>query len=323
MSRHLTHRFWVCGAIGLTGILAALVLRRLEPAAISFPFLAVIVLSLADGWWPSAVAEAPTVSAPRVVEGDQLAFTIDVRTTQRVSWVELEVQFPATLVPIGSARFVTALDGVRRFTIPLTAVRWGAAGPEWAVVTTRDRYGVTERVNRYPIHLPVRIHPPSERLTSMLSLHHQRPVTGDHRSRRVGTGSELAEVRAYRPGDPVRMIHPRLTQRRGTPMVLERHPDQSGDTVLLIDSSQDLGVDLDTTLRGRTSVDRRASTTVCRWRRPIRAGIHRTPRPTSSRPTRSWARRCRSARAVAAVTVHRRVLLIDSSQDLGVDLDTT
>lgn len=249
MSRHLTHRFWVCGALGFGGVLVSLIFRTLEPMAVAAPFLAVILLSLADGWWRPAAAEYPTLSAPRVVEGDQLAFTIDVRTSEPVPWVELEVQFPATLAPIGSARFIAAIDGVRRFTIPLTAIRWGAAGPEWAIVTTRDRFGVSELVNRYPIHLPVRIHPPSERLTSMLPLSQQRPVTGDHRSRRVGSGSELAEVRAYRPGDPIRMIHPRLTERRGTPMVLERHPDQSGDAVLLIDSSQDLGVDLDTTLR--------------------------------------------------------------------------
>jgi uncharacterized protein (DUF58 family) len=117
------------------------------------------------------------------------------------------------------------------------------------VVTTRDRFGVSELVARYPLHLPVRVHPPSERLNSLVPLYRERPVTGEHRSRRTGPGSELAEVRPYRFGDPVRMIHPRLTQRRGTPMVIERHPERSSDIVLMIDSAQDLGVDLSTTLR--------------------------------------------------------------------------
>lgn len=249
MSRHLTHRFWICTLVGFGSLLAGLGARLIEPIAIGVPFLALLLLSVGDGWWKTAEAESPSVSASRVIEGDELSFSIDVRTTQPVSWVELEVQFPATLTPTGPARFVAAIDGVRRFTIPVRAVRWGAAGPEWAVVTTRDRFGVSELVSRHPIHLPVRVHPPSERLRSLLPLGRQRPVTGDHQSRRIGSGSELAEVRAYRPGDPVRLVHPRLTQRRGTPMVLDRHPDQSGDVVLLIDSSQDLGVDLDTTLR--------------------------------------------------------------------------
>lgn len=239
----------MCGVIGFGGVLLALTARSLEPAAVAAPFLAVIMLSVADGWWRPAQVTAAEVSTPRVIEGDQLAFTIDVTVAEPVPWVEIEVQFPAMLEPIGPARFVAAIDRAQSFTIPVTAVRWGAAGPEWVVVTTRDRYGVSELVNRHPVHAPVRIHPPAERLASMLPLRNHRPVTGDHQSRRRGGGSELAEVRAYRPGDPVRIIHPRLSQRRGAPMVLERHPDQSGDVVLLIDSTQDLGVDLDTTLR--------------------------------------------------------------------------
>ncbi len=249
MNRYLTHRFWVAGAAGFGGLFLALLLRSLEPAAAAVPFLGLIMLSVADGWWRPVEAAEPAVSQPRVVEGDTFTFTIELRSAEPVPWVELEIQFPAMLEPLGPSRFVVAVDGVRRFTIPVRALRWGAAGPEWAVVTTRDRFGVSELVNRYPLHVPVRVHPPSERLTSLLPVRHQRPVTGDHQSRRIGSGSELAEVRPYRQGDPLRMVHPLLTNRRGTPMVIDRHPDQSGDVVLLIDSAQDLGVDLDTTLR--------------------------------------------------------------------------
>lgn len=249
MSRHLTHRFWLSAFFGLGSAVATLLTRALEPAALGAPFLVLLGLSLADGWWPSVRVGRPTVSAPRVIEGDELYFTFELLTERTVAWVELEVQFPATLTPTGPARFVATIDGSRQFTIAVRANRWGAAGPEWAVVTTRDRFGVSERVSRHPLHVPVRVHPPSERLTSLVPLHRQRPVTGDHRSRRIGSGSELAEIRPYRFGDPIRMVHPRLSQRRRTPMVVERHPDQSSDVVLLIDSAQDLGVDLDTTLR--------------------------------------------------------------------------
>lgn len=249
MSRHFTHRFWLCALFGFGSAVATLVTRSLEPVAVGAPFLTVLALSLVDGWWPTARVGVPTVSAARVIEGDELSFTFDLHSERKLSWVDLEVQFPATLTPLGSARFVASVHGTKQFTIPVEATRWGASGPEWAVVTTRDRFGVTERVARHPLHVPVRVHPPGERLTSLVPLHRQRPVTGDHRSRRTGSGSELAEVRPYRFGDPIRMIHPRLSQRRGTPMVVERHPDQSSDVVLVIDSAQDLGVDLDTTLR--------------------------------------------------------------------------
>lgn len=249
MTRHLTHRFWLFALLGIGGLAMSLSTRTLEAAAIGAPFLVALALSVVDGWWPVVQAEAATVSSPRVIEGDSLEFGIDLVSHRAVAWVELEIQMPATLSPTGPTRFVARLDGRRRFVVPVQAIRWGAAGPEWAIVTTRDRFGLTERVVRYPLHVPVRIHPPSEQLNSLVPLYRDRPVTGEHRSRRTGSGSELAEVRPYRFGDPVRMIHPGLSGRRGSPMVIERHPERSSDVVLVIDSAQDLGVDLNTTLR--------------------------------------------------------------------------
>lgn len=248
MSRHLTHRFWMCLVLGWSGLALALMSRTLQPAALVAPFLAALVVSLVDGWWPEAATRNPSVSAPRVVEGDTIDFSIEI-VTAGPTWTEVELQFPASLTPKTPTRLVAIVDGSETFSVRLIADRWGAAGPEWAIVTTRDRLGVTERVARIPIHLPVRVHPPAERLNSLVPLYRERPVTGEHRARSKGPGSELAEVRPYRWGDPVRMIHPRLTARRGSPMVIERHPDRSSDVVLMIDSAQDLGVDLNTTLR--------------------------------------------------------------------------
>ncbi len=248
MSRHLTHRFWICLFVGWGGAAMTLISRSVEPLALTSPFLAALALSLVDGWWPEVTIDRPTVSSPRVVEGDDLQFTLDV-SSDRPTWTEVEIQLPASLLALGPLRFVSMAGRRRTLTVDLRAIRWGATGPEWAVITTRDRLGVSERVTRIPLELPVRVHPPSERLKSLIPLYRERPVTGEHRARAKGPGSELAEVRPYRFGDPVRMIHPRLTARRGTPMVVERHPDRSSDVVLLVDSAQDLGINLDTTLR--------------------------------------------------------------------------
>ncbi|MEM9565677.1 MAG: DUF58 domain-containing protein [Actinomycetota bacterium] len=248
MSRHLTHRFWICLFVGWGGAAMTLISRSVEPLALTSPFLAALALSLVDGWWPEVTVDRATVSSPRVVEGDDLRFTLDV-SSDRPTWTEVEIQLPASLLALSPLRFVSMAGERRTLTADLRAIRWGATGPEWVVVTTRDRLGVSERVTRIPLELPVRVHPPSERLKSLIPLYRERPVTGEHRARAKGPGSELAEVRPYRFGDPVRMVHPRLTARRGTPMVVERHPDRSSDVVLLVDSAQDLGINLDTTLR--------------------------------------------------------------------------
>jgi uncharacterized protein (DUF58 family) len=249
VNRHLTQRFWFCLGLSFATVLGALTVREVELAAAGAPFLVLLLLSVMEGWWIPVRVEQVVMSALRVIEGDDVELTLDLAADHPVPWVEVELQLPAMLVPLGPTRHVFALADRHRITVPLRAERWGAAGPEWAVITTRDRYGVTEMVQRVPLHAPVRVHPQAEQLNSLVPLYRERPVTGEHRSRRTGPGSELAEVRPYRFGDPVRMIHPRLSERRGQPMVIERHPDQSSDIVLLVDSAQDLGVGLVTTLR--------------------------------------------------------------------------
>ncbi len=248
MTRHLTHRFWLCFIIGLGGLTLALAFRALEPAALAAPFIGALAFSLADGWWPEVRVVSTGLSSDRVVEGDSLTFSVTVEA-DRTTEADIEIQFPPTLIPSSPARFVITVSDRRTLSVELEARRWGAGGPEWVVITNRDRLGLSERVVRHPLNQPVRVHPPAERLTSLIPLYRERPVTGEHRAKSKGAGSEFAEIRPYRHGDSVRMIHPQLTARRGTPMVIERHPDRSSTIVLLVDSAQDLGVDIETSLR--------------------------------------------------------------------------
>ncbi|MFV0259054.1 MAG: DUF58 domain-containing protein [Acidimicrobiales bacterium] len=248
MQNQLTVRFWACALLAMAITILAVGFRFPHLAALALPLAAAIAVSVADGWWVPATVTAG-ITPPRVVEGDQVELTIDVSSERRIPLADLEIQLPATLEPLAPTRYVFPLDGSYQVRIPLRASRWGAMGPEWAVLTTSDRLGLSQRLHQVPLHLPVRVHPPAEQLSSLVPLYRERPVTGEHRSRRHGHGSELAEVRPYRFGDPVRMISPRLSRRRNEPMVIERHPDRSSDVVLMVDSAQDLGVDLDTTLR--------------------------------------------------------------------------
>lgn len=248
MTRHLTHRFWLCFLIGWGGLAVAVLTRNLDTAAIGAPFLAALALSLADGWWPVVTPISVAVSSNRVVEGDELEFTFTLKADRRTH-ADIEVQLPGTFEATTQTRMVEIVDDEIEMRVRAKAVRWGASGPEWIVIITRDRFGVSERIMRCPVEISVRVHPPAEFLSTLIPLYRERPVTGEHRSRAKGAGSEFAEVRPYRYGDSIRMIHPQLTARRGTPMVIERHPDRSSTMVLLIDSAQDLGVGLETTLR--------------------------------------------------------------------------
>lgn len=251
MTRHLTSRFWQCAVFGWAGVFFAMVSKEIEPLALSMPFIWAIVFSYVDGWWPQVTVTTVELSSERLIEGDELLLHVSLTASADISWLETEVQIPASLVATGPMRFVGTATAQREIqqTFRMQAIRWGVTGPQWLTVVTRDRLGMTERVEHLAIAQQTRVHPPTERLTSLIPLDFTRQVTGDHRSSRRGAGSELAEVRPYRVGDPIRSVHGGLSARRGVPMVLERHPDESADVVLFLDSVQDIGEGLDTSLR--------------------------------------------------------------------------
>lgn len=221
-----------------------------EPLYLGMPLLWAIVFSFIDGWWPQVVVSNISLSSERLIEGDDIEFRFDLSAPRGVGWVETEIQVPSSLV-VSESREVgqLAANRVDARRVKMRVERWGVVGPEWLTVVSRDRFGMTECVQQIPIVAKARVHPPTERLTSLIPPSSTRQVTGDHRSTRRGLGAELAAVRPYRPGDPIRMIHARLSSRRGKPMVLERHPDESADIVLFVDSVQDIGSGLDTSLR--------------------------------------------------------------------------
>ncbi len=249
MSRHLTYRFWVCLIAAVTGLVGGFLAGIPELLALGLPFLVMLVLSVAEGWWPTVRVLRAQPSIDRAVEGDVITLDIDVFAPQRVPWVELEVQVPTTVLAVDTLRRTISVDGNRRLQIPLKLLQWGVSRPDWLTVVSRDRFGMTETVQHVLISTPIRVHPPTEKLVRLAPLANPRQITGDHRSVRRGSGTELAEIRPFRRGDPLRAVHPRLSARRGEPMVAERHVEEAADVIVYVDAVQDIGDENDSTLR--------------------------------------------------------------------------
>jgi uncharacterized protein (DUF58 family) len=60
---------------------------------------------------------------------------------------------------------------------------------------------------------------------------------GEHRGAGVGTGTELAQLRQYQPGDDVRQLDPSATARTGIPHVRQQVPERLLTTWLAVDVS--------------------------------------------------------------------------------------
>jgi uncharacterized protein (DUF58 family) len=248
VSRHLTYRFWVCLVVAAIALVGGLALGQVELLAVGLPFLVLLVASVVDGWWPMVRVLRAEPSTERAIEGDAFALEIEVFAPRSVAWVEFEVQVPATIEPLESLRRVTAIRGHHEFEIPLRLLQWGVSRPDWLTVVSRDRFGLTESVQHVLIATPIRVHPHTERLVRLAPLTDPRQITGDHRSTRRGSGTELAEIRPFRRGDPLRSVHPRLSARRGEPMVAERHVEEAADVIIYVDGLQDIGDGNESTL---------------------------------------------------------------------------
>jgi uncharacterized protein (DUF58 family) len=62
-------------------------------------------------------------------------------------------------------------------------------------------------------------------------------IAGEHRAAGVGSGTELAQLRPYQPGDDVRQLDPSATARTGIPHVRQQVPERLLSTWLVVDVS--------------------------------------------------------------------------------------
>ncbi len=182
----------------------------------------------------------------RVVEGDRVELTVEVRSAVSIPWLHIALELPPDLEPADGVRHaVITVPAGRRATVrfPVRAVRWGVAVPGRVELVARDRFGLFISSAVHRPRLAMRVHPADGNRRSVMTPRRLRVRVGDHRSRRHGDGADFAEVRPYRPGDRVRSHNWRVSARRGEPWVTIRHPDRSGDLVFLLDSFHDVGPD--------------------------------------------------------------------------------
>lgn len=136
---------------------------------------------------------------------------------------------------------VAAIDGMHLVdespqpvqTVAAVAERWGRY-PIWATVDVVACGGLlagtatvdAAEVTVFPLAPPQSTPIPRTELLDRL---------GTHLTRHIGRGVEYADIRAYVPGDPLRMVNWPVSARRGRLHVTQRLTDRAADVVVLID----------------------------------------------------------------------------------------
>ncbi len=132
----------------------------------------------------------------------------------------------------------------QQLAVTIDTSRWGMRdyGPAGLRVASADGLFATPVVITHTA--PVRVLPPALTVDVPELSARAAGQVGAHRTRRPGDGSELLDVREFRPGDRIRRIDWRVSARRGTLHVRHTAIDADADLVICLDTRYDLAADV-------------------------------------------------------------------------------
>lgn len=261
MTRHVSQRLPAYAALAAAGLLAGLVLGRVELVALAAPFALAAVLAPALAREPR-LRVGVELDRERALETEIVDATVTLEAAD-LERVDLLLDLPPELsTSAENPRTVAVRAGeARTLELPVRCDRWGAfvVGP--LLVRARDRLGFFAWEARLGDRVPLRVYPSVETLHALLPPLETQVFVGNQVSRAKGDGIEFADVRAWSPGDRPRRINWRATARRGELWVNEQHPERNTDVVLFLDTFTDAQRSgrgtLDLTVRAATSLAHR------------------------------------------------------------------
>lgn len=242
-------RLYAYVAVGAAGLLVGLAGGRPGIVAFGAPLLVLAAvgitlaprsrLQLAVDWQPE-----------RVVSGDPLLLHVRGAVTPVPGRFELLVRHQgpvAVTVPARSLSLLLTSTGEIAADLARGTEGWGIARVERGHVRVSGPLGLVHESWSLPLEAVARVLPRPETLRELLDPT-ARAVAGSHPSRARGTGIDFAELRPAVPGDRLADVNWLASTRRsavtpGSPpqhlVVTVRHPERTGDVVLLLDTLAD------------------------------------------------------------------------------------
>ncbi|MBA3621253.1 MAG: DUF58 domain-containing protein [Euzebyales bacterium] len=236
MTRRPTYRLGAYVALAVVAVVGGLALARPELVALAAPSALLVGLGLVAGRRLD-VAVSVTVDRQRGVEGQDVELLATLTAVGHDARMEVAVVLPDGLAAVDDATIVGLKAGESRsLRIPVRCERWGAYRLGGVRLRVVDPYGMFNATAATRPTTTLKVYPQAPVLRRLLAPLETQLQLGTVRSRHRATGVELAELRPYAPGDDARAISWRATARRQELWVAERHPERSGDVVLVLDT---------------------------------------------------------------------------------------
>ncbi|MGQ4616934.1 DUF58 domain-containing protein [Nocardia sp. R7R-8] len=224
---------FMLAACAAAALVLAVVLGRWQPLVFAAPLLG--VLATAPWQQSSTRIRVDGGGTLRCFESEEVTLTVAAVVTKGHALLRLKPESSTGLEiqveELGDSGVAPA--GLR---LALSAGRWGrypisvrvsALSPAGLAVATAVL--PVGQLFVYPMTDPQRMRLPHIELPERF---------GTHLTRRPGPGVEYADIRAYVPGDQLRIVNWPVSARRGRLYVTERLTNRSADVVVLVDTSQ-------------------------------------------------------------------------------------
>lgn len=222
-----THALLRAVVVGGVGALAGAILHRLDLVVIVTPLLVYAAWSVLRGrpaWARAGLAPATA----DMHEGESVEFRTDV-PPGLVATVVVAPPEQARLDPVRGA-VVTTGTGVS-----FEPLLWGRYDLGPALVALTDEIGAWRLLDQAaPVR--IRVRPASSRLVGASGITHPTGIAGVHRSGERGSGTELADVREFVPGDRLRRVNWKVSSRTGRLHVTETFQERDTDVLIVVDS---------------------------------------------------------------------------------------
>jgi uncharacterized protein (DUF58 family) len=217
--------------------------------------LALDLLLLGLGWWDSRQGKRITVERSPL---DRLSIGRDNPVTLTVAggYAGVEVDIVDAYPPefgaaFGAPNLAPHLSKAQGSAMPLQLNRSSEVSETltytvhptqrgeyaWGDLFLRQRgpWGLAWRQWKQPQAQKVAVYPDLVGLRSLSIRLTQQSAGSIRRAKRLGTGTEFAELRDYAMGDDPRFIDWKATARRGTPLVRVLEPEQEQTLIILLD----------------------------------------------------------------------------------------
>ena len=235
MIRRGSPRLGAYAGISAFGLVAGLALGLPELVSLVTPLALVLAVGLAIGRSPKLHVEG-RLERERMLEGDEVSFSVRVRAAGAVERLELNLALPDGLAGDGPVTLHLAADDEQELELPIRCVRWGAYTPGEVHMRAADRLAAFAFEDVVDLRAPLKVYPRPEQLLEILKPLETQVYTGNQVARAKGDGIEFSEIRPFAPGDRVRRINWRASARRGELVVNELHPERNADVILLLDT---------------------------------------------------------------------------------------